>query len=278
MKKWIIAFLSITTSVAVQAATAVVDGVQSPAWLERNNLSVPIAPGMELEAGDLVRTGKDARLLLKMSEGSLVKLGENARFRIEEAKPKGGLFRATLSVLEGAFRFTTQAVAKNQKRDVRISIGQNATIGIRGTDVWGRGSNQKDIVCLIEGKVDVTGNDGKTLRMDQSRQFFQSARNAPPLPLDFVSPEQLGKWGQETEIETGKGARQKGQWLVMIGGFADRTAMLAANKTLRSAGFPSESGVLNTLRIVSLGGEAEAAALAKQLMAEFGFKDVKILK
>ena len=55
------------------------------------------------------------------------KLGENAKFVIESAQPKGGVFDAALSVVTGAFRFTTQAFAKGTKRDVKIRVGQNAT-------------------------------------------------------------------------------------------------------------------------------------------------------
>ena len=67
------------TSVSA-AATATVEAVQSPAWRDRGGLIVPLAAGMELKSGDVLRTGSGVRVFLKLAEGSRVKLGEAARF------------------------------------------------------------------------------------------------------------------------------------------------------------------------------------------------------
>jgi len=169
-------------SVAVLAAGSVgkIESLQLPAWLDRGGLTVPASPGIELYSGDTLRTGRGARLLIGLSEGSVVRLGENATFEVAKVERRGNVFLAALNVVEGAFRFTTRAAGKLQQRDVTIKVARNATIGIRGTDLWGRGRDDKDIVCLIEGKIDFTGNDDKTQRLDQPLQFFQSTRSASP--------------------------------------------------------------------------------------------------
>jgi hypothetical protein len=269
-----------TVSLLAQAATPIgrIDSLQLPAWLERGGLTVPASPGTELFAGDKLRTGKDARLLISLAEGSVVRLGENAIFEIATAERKSGIFTAALNVAEGAFRFTTRALARAQPRDVRISVARNATIGIRGTDLWGRGRGDKDIVCLIEGKIDVTGNDNLTRRLDQPLQFFQSTRSAPPEPLAFLDPKQLAIWAKETDIEAGKGASSGGVWKVVIGGFVGRDSLLAASRSLRDSGYAVEKSANNTLTIAQLASEAEAGTLATRLTAEFGLKVVKATK
>src|SRR3989442_5338741 len=133
---------------------AVVEGVQMPAWVERGGQRQPIVPGMLLQPGDLIQTGAGSRLLVRMSERSLVKLGENGQLRFTELSPTKELFKAALGVLEGAFRFTTDIAAKNRRRDVKISVA-SVTAGIRGTDLWGRSRANTEIVCLIEGAIDV---------------------------------------------------------------------------------------------------------------------------
>src|SRR2546421_1506971 len=85
---------------AAAQPSAVVEGVQMPAWLEREGKAVPLVPGMTLSAGDQLRTGAGSRLLIKLAEGSLVKLGENARLRLSELAPSKDVFRAAMSVLE----------------------------------------------------------------------------------------------------------------------------------------------------------------------------------
>jgi hypothetical protein len=89
------------------AAPPVVEAVQYPAWLERGGNAVPLTPGTTLQAQDRLRTGGNARVELKMPEGSAVRLGENAQFVFDRGADDRGVFRAAMSVLAGAFRFTT---------------------------------------------------------------------------------------------------------------------------------------------------------------------------
>ncbi len=264
-------------SATAWAGVATIDAVQLPAWLDRGGLSVPAAPGIELEAGDTLRTGKGARLLLKLSEGSIVKLGENAQFTFESVERKNKLYKAALSVLAGAFRFTTQPFAHSQPREVQVRLARNVTIGIRGTDLWGRGRDDKDIVCLIDGKIDVTGNDNKTQKLEQPLQFFQSTRTAPPEPIALIDKMKLGEWALETELTPGKGALGKGAWKVLIS-LPSREAAQAASRQLRNAGYPAERSGEQGLAIAGVTGEAEAKDLADRLKAEFGYADVKTAK
>lgn len=276
----IILFLILVLVSALTSAQTVgrVDKLQLPGWLERGGLIVPLTPGLALQVGDTVRMGANARAQLKLNEGSVVKLGANSRFRIESSTPKGGVFNAAFNVVEGAFRFTTGLLSRSKKRDVRITVGRNATIGIRGTDLWGRGSDDKDIVCLIEGKIDVTGNDGQTVRLDQPLQFFQAPHGAPPEPISSVTLEQLGVWGMETEIEADKGASIAGKWRVVIDVVGGREQLRATRQQLRDAGYPAEMGAKNTLSITNLSGQKEALALVAQLRAEQGLNELRVLR
>ena len=53
---------------------------------------------------------------------------------------------ASLDVLSGAFRFTTQALTKFRgERDVKVRIVK-ITAGIRGTDLWGKRTRPR-IAC-----------------------------------------------------------------------------------------------------------------------------------
>src|SRR6478609_611770 len=110
-----------------------VESVQAPAWLERAGRAVALSPGVSLQADDKVVTGGNARVRLRLGEGSAVRLGERAQFVVERVEDRG-LFRAALSVLSGAFRYTTDAVLKGRSRDVSIRV-KHVTVGIRGTDV-----------------------------------------------------------------------------------------------------------------------------------------------
>jgi hypothetical protein len=281
------ALLATAAMPAGAAPAAVVEGVQMPAWVERAGIGalrrLPLAPGMELHGGDELRTGTGARIYVKLAEGSLVKLGENASLRILEVAPeRGGLFKAALHVLEGAFRFTTDLLAKKRRREVSIRVA-TVTAGIRGTDLWGKSVPEKQIVCLIEGAIDVGAEGEAPVRMDEPRQFYQRVKGATQ-PVGFVDATQLAQWARETEIEDGRGAaRSGGRWKVMLARADTQKAALEVYDRLRDAGYAAEiipvkagAGHDYLVRISRLASKADAEALADQLRGTAGVADPKV--
>jgi hypothetical protein len=244
-----------------QAVT--VDAVQYPAWLERDGRLAPLVPGTTLQARDGVRTGNNARVQLRLAEGSAVKLGENAQFQVERAQD-GGVFRAALSVIAGAFRFTSQQV---RKREIAIKV-KNVTVGIRGTDLWGKSTDERDLVCLIEGNITVGSEGHPNVTLDKPLDFYQRPRGGNPV-VAKVDPKQLEIWGAETEIaKDGAAARAGGKWRVVAAVFEERDKALAFNRVVRANGYPSEVAKAEdkfAVQVPGLASEADARALMGNL-------------
>src|SRR5215212_4197070 len=85
----------ISTAVHAQPAVSV-DSVQMPAWVERGGRRTPLLPGMELRAGDQIFTGAGSRAIVRLSEGSVVKLGENGTLRFTQIDRSQEIFKAAL--------------------------------------------------------------------------------------------------------------------------------------------------------------------------------------
>jgi hypothetical protein len=266
---------------------AVVEGVQMPAWIERSEGGAParrfpLSPGMELKSGDQLRTGAGSRLLLRLAEGSLVKLGENGTLKLAELQSGRDLFKGVMSVLEGAFRFTTDVVVKNRRRDININVSQ-VTAGVRGTDLWGRSRADNQIVCLIEGSIEVGAPDEKPVTMDKPLQFYQRTKGKTQ-PVGFVDQKQIDEWAKETEIELGRGAtRRGGKWKLELATLDDQNAALALYDRVRAEGYPAEiHPVLEgekhayVVRISNLPSKAEAEALAAQLRGKSGVAEPSV--
>lgn len=282
LKHALLAALLCASSLAAAQPAAVIEGVQMPAWVDRAGHRQPVVPGMELKPGDRLSTGPGSRLMVKLSEGSLVKLGENGTLHLAELNPAKGLFKAALGVLEGAFRFTTDVVAKNRKREIDIKVA-TVTAGIRGTDLWGKSTGEKQIVCLIEGKIEV-GAPGETpVTMDQPRQFYQRDKGTTA-PVGTVEMEQLAKWALETEIEQGKGAaRRGGKWKLRLFASPKQNEVLDVYQRVREGGygaqiFPAKAGEkrIYVLQIRGLPSKADAEALAEELRGKYGVSEPKI--
>ena len=279
--KRFLALLALVVSASAWAVPqATVDAVVTPAWLERNGREQALAPGMEIKHGDHIRTGEGARAYLKLAEGSTVKLGENAKFAFfsRSIRPQT-IFKGWFDVAAGAFRFTTDALRKVKAREVSIRVG-TATVGIRGTDVWGKTDATRDLVMLIDGHIQLDHSSGKTIEMAQPLTAFISPKDGAPLSVESVTPEDFKARARETEIEAGDGAaRTGGKWKLLLGSHAAQAAALEQYDIARGEGFGvriiprrAESGWNYEVVMKGYADEAEAFKAAARLKAATGIE------
>ncbi len=256
------------------AADAVVEGIQLPAWYTRDGKRQPLAVGTELRSDDEVATGDNSRLLLRLGDGSVVKLGENGRLKLSDLvqRRKEGFIAATLRVLEGAFRFTTAAAVKNRsKRDITVQFA-TVTAGIRGTDIWGKNLGDKEVLVLIEGTVTVTRAGDPPVQLKDPLTYLQAPKGGPAT-VEAVPMDQLKAWAAETEIASGTGALRKGgRWKLYLASYRQQLEALSLYDGLRREGYPvriqpqqGEDGQIYRVRLAGFSSEQEANALGARL-------------
>lgn len=277
MRQLILAVALLAPLLAGAAAPATVRLLQAPAWLERDGARSPLRLGAELGSGDRIATGPRARVILTLEEGSLVKLGEQAELDLTRLVPpaeESGVFEGFLDVLKGAFRFTTTLAARKRSVDARI---RSATIGIRGTDVWGKAEDARDFVVLLEGEVSVE-REGERYTLNEPLSLFMAPRGAPAEAVRPVDPDDLARWAQETEPQEGEGVLSgDGRYVVHLASFDTQVGADALRGRLGAAGYAAdvaeaEVGGRAWWR-VSLGGlasRADAEHLRDALAAPFG--------
>jgi len=255
---------------------AVVDAVQAPAWVERGGRTLPLAPGMELHNRDRVLTGSGARAIVQLADGSAVKLGENVSVAVNAMQQgENGVFSAALDVAKGAFRLTTDLFRKYQtQRAINVRTGA-VTIGIRGTDLWGRSNEEKDFVCLLEGKIAVSHPLGEPAELSEPLQFYGADKGQAPGPVAVADRAQVYQWALETELQYAAGTRQPdGRWTLRYGLF-DEPETLALYDRFQAAGYAvkvrpvrADGGYLFEVRLGQLVSEREARGLADRLQRE----------
>ena len=269
--------LAASFALPVAAKTLIVEGVVSPAWVERAGKREPLKVGMELRDKDKVITGERARAILQMSEGSAIKLGENATLGVdglaESQKGDTQVVKASLDVVKGAFRFTTGIFGKPRaEREVGVKFG-TVTAGVRGTDLWGRSIDKDDLVCLLEGKISVQ-HAKKEFEMNEPLQFFVVPRNEPAKPVGKIDKKQIDEWSRDTEITEGLGAIRAGAKMKMeVARFADEAAARAFEGKLKDAGYPAVIDPVSNARdgakfavcLDGVAGVRERSALTERL-------------
>lgn len=268
-------------SLQVQAAQptggsyAVVDSVQMPAWVERQGVRQPLVPGQSLQNHDKVLTGADARVLINLAEGSAVKLGENAQLDLNAfGYRENRVFTAALDVARGAFRFTTGVFSKlRQQRAINVRIA-TITAGIRGTDLWGSSDDERDLICLLEGRITVLHAQDEVREMNEPMSFYVAPKGGAPKPIDQVDAAQVKTWSAQTEVQAGSGyARRGGQWKVELATLDGEAEALALYDRARAAGYAvrikplaGEGGAYRyAVRAMQLPTQMEAVVLAEKL-------------
>jgi hypothetical protein len=271
--------LAVLTLPAEAAPLLRVEGVVSPAWVEHaDGRREPVAVGADVQEGERIATGPDARVLLRMGEGSTVKLGEQAMFAVpqlgNETRGAATLWQGSLDVLRGAFRYTAaRLTGLAAERDLNIRFN-TLVAGIRGTDMGGKSDAARDLVLLIDGRITVT-RAGQQLALDQPGTVLVAPRDGATPPPARISTSELAAFAAETEIFAGAGgAVSGGRYRVVVITTIDETYARDLHARLRTAGYPAElrtiedeGSPLFQTYIAQLSGEREARAVAQRLRA-----------
>lgn len=276
--------VALHTDTAWSAETRV-HAVQSPAWVERGGRAVPIYAGMVLRPGDTLRTGDGARVELDLAEGSRFQIGEDADIGFDaigmRAEASGGVFDAVVDILKGAFRFTTRATSSDRRRDVRLRM-PIATIGIRGTDVWGRARGGEELVVLIEGEVEVEMPDGP---MKMAQPMKAMVMRDDQRSTGNIALEQLMKLADETDMRADTAMMMmEGETTLVLMSAQDRRHAEALVRRLTEGGFMAEiretvvgGRSFNRVVVEHLADARNARMMAEELEDRFGIRGAWIL-
>lgn len=160
------------------AAAGVFSDVDGETRIQRGDAYYTAAPGVEVEADDIVETGDNAAAQVEMNDGTILKLGANTRLLLADYKldTDNSVLTAGLEVLSGWLRF---AVAKLHGSDRRFDINTpTMTVGIRGTEGVIEAANERNGLLLEEGRVAVRAADAGTMPVSAG-QYIERAAGRP---------------------------------------------------------------------------------------------------
>ena len=242
-------FLLGLTPVMASAAVSVVR-LNYPVWIERGADTVPLAPGDRLQAGDVVQTGSVGRVWLRVEDGSVIKLGQNARFNTGRPEfreaDNGTVLEAAFDVLKGAFRYTSGFFRPERQAGARFDFQVGAiTVGIRGTDVWGRAAQDEDFVALLDGRIEVASADQAAVVMDQSLTLYRKVSGEPADPVAAVEVAIVEGLAAETELDTSAGiASASGVYSLVLHSYTNPDHAEPVLKRLRDVGYAVQARVV----------------------------------
>jgi hypothetical protein len=119
-----------------------------------------LAVGSPVARDQAIETGPGARLEIAFVDGTIFTVGEKAKITVDRFlfNPDGARNALQLAVV-GPFRFVSGKLGKSLGSNVSIKM-PFATMGIRGTDVWGGPLDNRYGVFLASGIVTISAGGG----------------------------------------------------------------------------------------------------------------------
>ncbi len=138
-----------------------------------------LSRGAEIHSGDTIDTGS-GRAQLRFSDGAMVSLQPQTRFRVDTYEFKGqndGSEKGFFTLLKGALRTISGAIGKADRKAYRMDTTV-ATIGIRGTE-YSVAVDEGTTVTTNSGLVEVCNAAGCLLVEAGQSAFVRDAKTRP---------------------------------------------------------------------------------------------------
>jgi len=176
-------FMGPITSQAEEVA-GVVERLQGNAFAMQDALPRPLNEGVEIFRGDVISTGKGARLEIRMLDDAVMTLSEKTIFVVTDYISDGPEPAASFRLMQGAFKAVSGKIAKTGSFVVAT---RTATIGIRGTTFWGGSLDGNFEVALLDGKAVYVENKAGRVELTAVGQGTKilSAKEKPSNPTTW---------------------------------------------------------------------------------------------
>jgi hypothetical protein len=153
----------------------------------RNQKSIKANINIPLDINDTVVTYDNSKAKIVFKDNTIITIGKNSAFKIKEyfmgKKPK-----AKFNFLKGTFLSMTGKIGKIAPKRFKLET-KNASIGIRGTIVFGEIYPTKDIIGCSKGLISVTKN-GQTILVKEGKMImaFENIITTPmKIPAKYLT-------------------------------------------------------------------------------------------
>lgn len=131
--------------------------MQAPVIAMQDALPRVLKVGDPIFIGDVISTGKGARVEVEMTDDGILTLGERTVFTVIDYVYSGDQSNASLRLLAGSFKAISGGIAKVAATKFRVET-EVATIGIRGTEFWGGSLDGVFNIALLGGSAIIVEN------------------------------------------------------------------------------------------------------------------------
>lgn len=129
----------------------VVVRLQGTAFAMQDAVPRALKANEKILRGDVISTGKGARLEIRMLDDAVMTLGEKTIFVVTDYISDGENPTSSFRLMQGAFKAVSGKIGGANKGEFKVAT-EFATIGIRGTTFWGGTLDGDFEVAMLDGK------------------------------------------------------------------------------------------------------------------------------
>ena len=163
------AFCLMVVGVCLPQYLAVVDKVDGPAWVVREDWSYPLQIGMGLTVGDKIKTGVQGTVIIKFADRHTVNLGPQSVLILKRLDKKN--YHTDVSIYLEIGRVMVEVWKKFWEK-INFEVESHAAIaGVRGTKFEVKADESgKMEVRVLDGIVELTGKaDGTKIKLSSGQ-------------------------------------------------------------------------------------------------------------
>ena len=167
--------------------------------------------GSEIQLGDIISTGANSRLELRMSDDSVFNLGEKTNFVVMEYDLKQNRGSAAFRLMSGALNVVSGKIAALGDSQFRIET-ELATVGIRGTEIWlGTLGDHFEVAMWSGTGVSVKTRGGEVVITEPNQGVLvRGADTKPDAPEGWARPKLAAAWAAVCFISPTRSLRLRG--------------------------------------------------------------------
>lgn len=185
MKKIIFMFLLFVSALFANIGTITL--LEGEAFVKRGEETLRLNISDSISNNDFIETKTNSKVKITFIDNTIITIGKESSLKIEDyffdSNNKNSA-KTELSISKGAFHAITGQIGKVNPEKFKLKT-KNATIGIRGTEIYG---DQNRVFCT-QGAIFVL-SFGETREVSQGF-FVNTFDNQPPSPSTPFDPQQF---------------------------------------------------------------------------------------
>ncbi len=154
----LIPLLILSFSTLLSASIGEISAINGSAIIHRGAQTLTVTMHMPIEEKDVIQTAKKGKLQIVFKDNTVISLGQNSTFKIQEYLYGEKKVKARFNV-KGLFKSITGKIGHIAPKNFTLKT-QNATIGVRGTTIIGESNQEKDTIICSSGKIIVYSPKG----------------------------------------------------------------------------------------------------------------------